>query len=93
MDFFSFLSYRSVIKSGEIKDLGDKDIIIICVGTIDNISKDRLCELDHSLKIIKSFIPEIMKTGFNGYFIFITNPVEILNISMIILLPTLWKLM
>lgn len=79
MDTISFLPHKATIKSGTIKDLGDKEIIIICVGTIDNISKDRLFELDHSLKIIKSFVPEIMKTGFNGYFIVITNPVDIIT--------------
>lgn len=79
MDTLAFLPHKVVIKSGEIKDLGDKDIIIICVGTIDNVSKDRLCELDHSLKIIKSFVPEIMKTGFKGHFIVITNPVDIIT--------------
>lgn len=79
MDTLAFLPHRAVIKSGTIKDLGDKEIIIICVGTIDNISKDRLFELDHSLKIIKSFVPEIMKTGFNGHFIVITNPVDIIT--------------
>ena len=45
MDTLAFLPHRAVIKSGEIKDLGDKDIIIICVGSISNISKDRLFEL------------------------------------------------
>lgn len=79
MDTTAFIPHKAIVKSGTIKDLGDKEIIIICVGTIDNISKDRLLELDHSLKIIKSFVPEIMKTGFNGYFIVITNPVDIIT--------------
>lgn len=79
MDTLSFLPNRAVVKSGEIKDLKDKDIIIICVGTIDNVSKDRLNELNHSLKIVKSFVPEIMKTGFDGYFVVITNPVDIIT--------------
>ncbi|MDU1911816.1 L-lactate dehydrogenase [Fusobacterium sp.] len=79
MDTLAFLPHKAIVKSGTIKDLADKDIIIICVGTIDNISKDRLFELDHSLKIIKSFVPEIIKTGFNGHFIVITNPVDIIT--------------
>ena len=79
MDTLAFLPHKAVIKSGEIKDLGDTDIIIISVGSTDNISKDRLCELDHSLKIVKSFVSEIMKTRFNGYFIVITNPVDIIT--------------
>ena len=49
------------------------------VGTIDNISKNRLSELEGSLKIIKSFIPKLMEVGFNGYFIVITNPVDIVT--------------
>ena len=79
MDTVAFLPHRAKIKRGEIKDLREMDIIVISVGTIDNISKNRLSELEGSLNMIKSFIPDIMKIGFKGYFVVITNPVDIVT--------------
>lgn len=79
MDTVSFLPHRAKIKAGTYEDMKDRDIVVISIGTIDNVSHDRLGELDRSLKIIKSFIPKVMKAGFNGYFVVITNPVDIIT--------------
>lgn len=79
MDTVSFLPHRAKIKAGTYEDMRDRDIVIISIGTIDNVSQDRLGELDRSLKIVKSFIPKIMASGFNGYFVVITNPVDIVT--------------
>lgn len=79
MDTVAFLPHRVKVKKGEIKDLKEMDIIVISVGTIDNISKNRLSELKGSLSMIKSFVPDVMKVGFKGYFIVITNPVDIVT--------------
>lgn len=79
MDTVAFLPHRVKVKKGEIKDLKEMDIIVISVGTIDNISKNRLSELKGSLSMIKSFVPDVMEVGFKGYFIVITNPVDIVT--------------
>ena len=79
MDTVSFLPHRAKIKAGSYEDMKDRDVVVISIGTIDNVAKDRLAELDRSLKIIKSFVPKVMKAGFNGYFVVITNPVDIIT--------------
>lgn len=79
MDTAAFLPHRVRVKKGEVKDLGEMDIIVISVGTIDNVSQDRLSELEGSINMIKSFVPDIMKAGFKGYFVVITNPVDIVT--------------
>ena len=79
MDTISFLPHRATIKAGTYEDMKDRDIIVISIGTIDNVSKDRLGELERSLKIVASFIPKVMASGFNGYFVVITNPVDIIT--------------
>ncbi|MGL4731315.1 MAG: L-lactate dehydrogenase [Clostridium sp.] len=79
MDTASFLPHRVKVKKGTYQDLGKVDIVVISVGTIDNVSKNRLSELEGSLKIIKSFVPEIMDAGFKGYFVVITNPVDVVT--------------
>ena len=79
MDTISNLPHKIVVTSGNLENLGDKDIIIISVGTIDNVSQNRLGETKLSLELIKSIIPQIMNTGFEGYFIVITNPVDIIT--------------
>lgn len=79
MDTVSFLPHRAKIKAGTYEDMKDRDIVVISIGTIDNVSKDRLGELERSLKIVESFIPKVMKSGFDGYFVVITNPVDIIT--------------
>lgn len=79
MDMSCVLPHRVRVNNGTVKELGDMDIIIVSVGTIDNVSKDRLQEMELSLELIKSFIPDIMKSGFNGHFIVITNPVDVVT--------------
>lgn len=79
MDTLSFLPHRVKVSAGDYEDLGDRDIIIISIGTIDNVSKDRLGELKVSLEIVNSFIPKVMESGFKGYFVVISNPVDIIT--------------
>ena len=79
MDMSCILPHRIRVKSGTVEELANMDIIIISVGTIDNVYKDRLQEMGLSLELIKSFVPDIMKYGFNGYFVVITNPVDVVT--------------
>jgi L-lactate dehydrogenase len=67
MDTVSFLPHRAKIKAGSYEDMKDRDVVVISIGTIDNVAKDRLAELERSLKIVESFVPKVMKAGFNGY--------------------------
>lgn len=77
MDTVSFIPHKTKITAGELKDAAGTDIIIISVGGIQD--EDRMAELYSSHDIIKEIIPEIMKHGFKGIFVVITNPVDIVT--------------
>lgn len=78
MDTISFLPHRTIIKNGEIDDLTNMDIIVISVGNL-TADKNRLNELKGSIEMVKSFVPQIVKNGFKGIFVVITNPVDIVT--------------
>lgn len=79
MDTVTFLPHRVKVASCTHEELADRDIIVISVGTLDLVAHDRLAELECSLELIKDFVPKIMNAGFKGYFVVITNPVDIVT--------------
>ncbi|MDR3259191.1 MAG: L-lactate dehydrogenase [Fusobacteriaceae bacterium] len=77
MDTGIFLPHRTTVRVGEISDLKDMDMVIISVGKI--LDEGRLQELKLSVSIVSEVIPELMKTGFDGLILVITNPVDIVT--------------
>lgn len=69
------------IKSGSLEDLANCDLIINAAGDIDLLKEnhDRVIELDYNLQQVRELIPEIMKKGFDGIFINISNPCDIIT--------------
>lgn len=78
MDTVSFLPHRTIIKDGGVKELSEMDVIVISVGSLTK-NNQRLEELKGSMEAIKSFVPDVVKAGFNGIFVVITNPVDIVT--------------
>ena len=78
MDTISFLPHRAIIRDGGIQELSKMDVIVISVGSLTK-NEQRLEELKGSLEAIKSFVPDVVKAGFNGIFVTITNPVDIVT--------------
>ena len=54
------------------------DIIVITAGAPPKQGQTRLDTLEMSAKIAKSIVEPIMKSGFDGIFIAISNPVDII---------------
>lgn len=77
MDTLPFIPHKAEITAGELEDIAECDIVVIAVGGIQD--EDRMAELYSSHDIIKNIVPEIMKHGFNGIFVVITNPVDIVT--------------
>jgi L-lactate dehydrogenase len=77
MDTGIFLPHRVKVTAGEINDLKDMDMVVISVGRI--LPEGRLEEMKLSVSIVKEVIPELMKTGFDGFILVITNPVDIIT--------------
>lgn len=78
VDSVAHFPHRVTIKTGEYKDLSNCDIIVISVGGITQ-DQNRLSELKNSVSIVESFVGEVVSSGFDGIFIVITNPCDIVT--------------
>lgn len=64
---------------GTLADAKDSDIIIIAAGAPQNPGETRLELLTKNATIIKQLIPQIVQTGFQGIFLIVSNPVDLLT--------------
>ena len=69
--------HRITINAGEYKDLSTCDIIAITAGVQTNV-QDRRAPLEDNAQIVERVVSVIMKEGFQGIFIIITNPCDVL---------------
>lgn len=67
------------IKCGEYSECYDADIVVITAAAPLIKGQTRLDMLSTAKKITKSIVDPIMKSGFNGYFVIVTNPVDIIS--------------
>lgn len=77
-DSIEYLNRNVKVCTGEYEDCGDMDIIIITAGAPPKPGQSRLDTLEASARICKSIVEPIMKSGFDGIFIAISNPVDII---------------
>ncbi len=67
------------IRAGSLEDAKNSDIVVITAGAKQKPGESRIQLLDRNINIFKNLIPEIVNTGFNGIFLVVTNPVDILT--------------
>ncbi|RDW22434.1 L-lactate dehydrogenase [Oceanobacillus arenosus] len=67
------------IRSGTYGDCTDMDIVVICAGANQKPGETRLDLVEKNLKIFKTIVDQVMKSGFDGIFLVATNPVDILT--------------
>jgi L-lactate dehydrogenase len=81
MDLSHGISFTkpTTIKAGELKETKDSDIVVITAGAKQRPGETRLQLIDRNLQIFKDLIPEILESGFNGIFLVVTNPVDVLT--------------
>ncbi|WP_238886701.1 L-lactate dehydrogenase [Clostridium sp. YIM B02551] len=73
-----YLDQHTKVRAGSYEDCADVDAIIITAGPPPKPGQSRLDTLEASARIMKSIVEPIMKSGFNGHFIIISNPVDIM---------------
>jgi len=78
-DSIEYLNRNVKIKTGTYEDCGDVDIIVITAGAPPKPGQSRLDTLELSAKICKSIVDPIMASGFDGIFIVISNPVDMIT--------------
>jgi len=74
-----YLNRNVKVRAGTYEDCGDADIVVITASAPYIQGQNRLDMLGTSKKIVKSIVDPIMKTGFDGVFVVISNPVDIMS--------------
>lgn len=67
------------IYSADYDTCKDTDLVVITAGAPQKPGETRLQLVDKNLKIIKSVVEPIVKSGFDGIFLVAANPVDILT--------------
>lgn len=74
-----YLNRNVKVSVGAYEDCKDVDIIVITAGAPPKPGQSRLDTLEISAKIARSIVEPIMASGFDGIFITISNPVDIIS--------------
>ena len=67
------------IKSGTYKDAKDCDVVVITAGAPQKPGETRLQLLKKNVNILKGMVEQIMDSGFDGIFLVVTNPMDVLT--------------
>ncbi len=78
-DSIEYLNRNVKVVTGKYADCGDADIIVITAGAPPKKGQTRLDTLEVSANIAKSIVKPIMESGFDGIFIVVSNPVDIIT--------------
>lgn len=75
-----FMNRNIKVKAGGYDECKDADIVVITASApMPKDSHDRLEMLKPSMKIMKSITDSVMASGFDGIFVIVSNPVEVMS--------------
>ena len=75
-----FLGSHTSFKAGDEKDYADSDFIIVTASARPNAGcADRLAMLEPTKNILTGIFNSIKNSGFNGYLIIVSNPVDVMT--------------
>jgi L-lactate dehydrogenase len=67
------------VKNGTYKDAHDCDVVVITAGAAQKPGETRMELLAKNVNILQGMIEQIMASGFNGIFLIVTNPMDVLT--------------
>lgn len=73
-----YLTRNTKVRAAKYDECKDVDIVVITAGAPPAKGQTRLDSLETSVKITESIVKPIMDSGFDGHFIIISNPVDII---------------
>ncbi|WP_294406278.1 L-lactate dehydrogenase [uncultured Clostridium sp.] len=76
-DTISYLPHHVKSSKGTFEDCSDADIIVVSLGVPPEPDKSRLDFLEGTIKEVDTIIEPIMKSGFDGIIVVISNPVDV----------------
>ena len=75
-----FMNRNIVIRSGSYADCADADMVVVTASApMAKDSHNRLEMLAPSMNIMKSITENVMASGFDGVFLIVSNPVDIMS--------------
>lgn len=66
------------VRNGTYKDAKDCDVVVITAGAAQKPGETRMDLLKKNTNILKGMIDQIMESGFDGIFVVVTNPMDVL---------------
>ncbi|MEW9936013.1 L-lactate dehydrogenase [Clostridium butyricum] len=76
-DTVSYLPHYVTSRKGTFEDCSDADIIVVSLGVPPEPNKSRLDFLEGTIREVDTIIEPIMKSGFDGVIVVISNPVDV----------------
>ena len=67
------------ISNGTYKDAKDCDVVVITAGAPQKPGESRMDLLAKNVGILKDMISQIMESGFDGIFLIVSNPMDVLT--------------
>lgn len=67
------------VTNGTYKDAKDCDVVVITAGAAQKPGETRMDLLKKNVNILKGMIDQIMASGFDGIFLVVTNPMDVLT--------------
>ncbi|MBR2998229.1 L-lactate dehydrogenase [Candidatus Saccharibacteria bacterium] len=67
------------ISNGTYKDAKDCDVVVITAGAAQKPGETRMDLLKKNVNILQGMVEQIMASGFNGIFLVVTNPMDVLT--------------
>lgn len=67
------------ISHGHYCDCSDADIVVLAVAAPYKPGMTRLDMYNDACKIVGAIVPQVMESGFNGIFLVVTNPVDLMT--------------
>lgn len=67
------------VSNGTYKDAKDCDVVVITAGAPQKPGETRMDLLKKNVNILKGMIEQIMDSGFNGIFLVVTNPMDVMT--------------
>lgn len=74
-----YFGRNTKITAGTYADCKDAEIVVITASAPYSGELDRLLMMDKTANIVKSIVPKIMESGFDGIFVVVSNPVDIIS--------------
>lgn len=67
------------VSNGTYKDAKDCDVVVITAGVAQKPGETRMELLKKNVNILKGMIEQIMTSGFDGIFLVVTNPMDVMT--------------